>query len=250
MAAMESPEPELSGSMSEASGDEDSEELCAEMSENEKFKNGDFSDDDGNLDSDIDGDLVVSYLDALLQGLLHDSVQARIHNRTANDGNQPPIENKIQQKMDAANGAAGASSAAMDAMSSGRRELHQAVSLASAVKESAEKESKKKKKNNDEPPLSAGWSDLDVFDFAPQDVRFKGSGPEGKVNLPPNSGIDPPGDLLRDGKIIQEKTLPFFKLFVTDEMMDLDMIWSPFALNLQANDVNSINNHVAFVSQV
>ena len=118
MAAMESPEPELSGSMSEASEDEDSEELCAEMSENEKFKNGDFSDDDGNLDSDIDGYLVVSYLDALLQGLLHDSVQARIHNRTANDGNQPPIENKIQQKMDAANGAAGASSAGMDAMSS------------------------------------------------------------------------------------------------------------------------------------
>ena len=182
--------------------------------------------------------------------VLHDSVQVGIQSRNEleNDGNQPPIEINLQ--LDAANGAAGASSAAMDAMSSGRRELHQAVSLVSAVKESAEKESKNKKKNNDEPPLSAGWSDLDVFDWAPQDVRFKGSGPEGKVNLPPNSGIDPPQGLLRDSKIIQQKTLLFKKLFVTDEMMDLAIIWSPFALNLQANDVNSINNHVAFVSQV
>ena len=63
------------------------------------------------------------------------------------------------------------------------------MSLAAAGKESAENLAKK---NNDEPPLSAGWSDLDVFDCAPQDVRFKGSGPEGNVNLPPNCGIDPP----------------------------------------------------------
>ena len=68
------------------------------------------------------------------------------------------------------------------------------MSLAAAGKESAENLAKKKKNLNcnDEPPLSAGWSDLDVFDFAPQDVRFKGSGPDGKVNLPPNRGIDPP----------------------------------------------------------
>ena len=76
MAAMESPEPELTSIISEASGDKDSEELCTEISDNENLKNGDFSDDDGNLDSDIDDDVFVSYEDALLQGPLHDSVQA------------------------------------------------------------------------------------------------------------------------------------------------------------------------------
>ena len=105
------------------------------------------------------------------------------------------------------------------------------MSLAAAGKESAENLAKKKKKSNDEPPLSAGWSDLDVFDWAPQDVRFKGSGPQGKVNLPPNSGIDPPQGLLRDSKIIQQKTLLLKKLFVTDETMDLAIIWSPFYIN-------------------
>ena len=87
MAALESPDPELSGSMSEASGDEDSEELCTEMSENEKFKNGDFRDDDGNLDSDIDDDVFVSCEDTLFQSPLHGSVQAEIQSHTANDGN-------------------------------------------------------------------------------------------------------------------------------------------------------------------
>ena len=75
-------------------------------------------------------------------------MQAGIQSRTANDGNQPPIEIFVQQKMDAANGAAGASRAAMGTRSSGRRELYQAVSLAAAGKESAEKQAKKTKKSN------------------------------------------------------------------------------------------------------
>ena len=107
--------------------------------------------------------------------------------------------------------------------------------MAAAGKESAEKQAKKTKKSNDEPPLSVGWSDLDVFDFAPQDVRFKGSRPEGKVDLPPNSGIDPPRGPLRYGKIIQQTTLPFLKLVVTDGMMDLAIIWFPFC---QRTDIN------------
>ena len=159
--------------------------------------------------------MFVSCHDALLQGPLHDSVQAGIQSRTANDGIQPPIEIFVQQKLDAANCTAGASGAVMGARSSGRRELRQAVSLAAASNESAETLAKKKKKSDGEPPLSAGWSDLDVFDWAPQDVRFKWSGPEGKVNLPPNCGIDPPRGPLRDGKIIQQTTLPFFFLSLT-----------------------------------
>ena len=110
------------------------------------FKNGDFSDDDGNLESDIDYNVFVSYVDALLQGPLQDSVQAGIQSRTAKDEIQPLIGIFVQQKMDAANGAAGASGAAMGARSSGRRELHQAVSLAAAGKESAEKDANKRRK--------------------------------------------------------------------------------------------------------
>ena len=98
------------------------------------------------LDSDIDDNVFVSYEDALLQGPLQDYVQAGIQSRTANDGIQPPIEIFVQQKMDAANCAAGASGAVMGARSSGRRELHQAVSLAAAGKESAEKDANKRRK--------------------------------------------------------------------------------------------------------
>ena len=102
-----------------------------------------------------------------------------------------------------------------------RQDLRRAVSIAAGGNGAASGDAEKKTKKRDDSNLSQGWSGLDVHDFAPQDVRFVKSGAEGKVKLPPNCGIEPSRGPLRDGRIVQQKTLPFFKLFVTDEMIDL-----------------------------